>query len=72
MDSSDTDSDTTDKGVGDSTEEVLALSFAAVEGVQGKKTMRLQGLIQNHEVPILVDSGSSNTFIRAELVNNWD
>jgi hypothetical protein len=50
MDSSDTDSDTTDKGAGDSTKEVLALSFAAVEGVQGKKTMQLQGLIQNHEV----------------------
>jgi hypothetical protein len=50
MDSSDTDSDTTDKGAGDSTKEVLALSFAAVEGVQGKKTMQLQGLIQNNEV----------------------
>jgi hypothetical protein len=68
MDSSDTDSDSTDKGAGDGAEEVLALSFAAVEGVHGKKTMRLQGLIQNQEVLILVDSGSSSTFIRADLV----
>jgi hypothetical protein len=68
MDSSDTDSDTSDKGAGDGAEEILSLSVAAIEGVQGKKTMRLQGLIQHQEVLILVDSGSSSTFIRAELV----
>jgi hypothetical protein len=68
MDSSGTDSDTSDKGAGDGPEEILSLSVAAIEGVQGKKTMRLQGLIQHQEVLILVDSGSSSTFIRAELV----
>jgi hypothetical protein len=68
MDSSDTDSDTNDKGVGDGADEILSLSVAAIEGVKGKKTMRLQGLIQNQEVLILVDFGSSSTFVRAELV----
>jgi predicted aspartyl protease len=46
-----------------SEEEVLSLSVSAVEGVQGKKTMRLQGLVNNQEVLLLVDSGSSSTFI---------
>jgi hypothetical protein len=68
MDSSDTDSDTSDKGAGDGADEILSLSVAAIEGVQGKKTMRLQGLIQHQEVLILVDSGSSSNFVRVELV----
>jgi predicted aspartyl protease len=46
-----------------SEEEVLSLSMSAVEGIQGKKTMRLQGLVNNQEVLLLVDSGSSSTFI---------
>lgn len=34
-----------------------------MEGLQGKKTIRIQGLINKQEVLILIDSGSSSTFI---------
>jgi hypothetical protein len=46
-----------------SDEEMLALSWSANEGIQGKKTIRLQGLIDKQEILILIDSGSSSTFI---------
>lgn len=46
-----------------SDEEVLSLSLEAMEGLQGKKTTRIQGLINKQEVLILIDSGSSSTFI---------
>jgi hypothetical protein len=52
----------------DTEEELLPLSYNAAEGTQGKKTMRLQGLIQDKEILILVDSGSSSTFISTTLV----
>ncbi|CAN6241659.1 unnamed protein product [Urochloa humidicola] len=51
-----------------SDEELLSLSLAATEGVQGKKTIRLQGLIQSQEILLLVDSGSSSTFISPHIV----
>lgn len=51
-----------------SDEEILMLSACAAQGIQGKKTIRLQGLLQNHEVLILVYSGSSRTFISDQLV----
>jgi hypothetical protein len=35
----------------------------------GKKTIRLQGMIQHQEVLILVDSGSSSNFIVESLVS---
>lgn len=53
-----------------SDEEVLLLSQCAVVGVQGKKTMKLQGLINNQEVLIMVDSGSSGTFISDRVVQS--
>lgn len=46
-----------------SDEEVLSLSLAAAKGIQGKRTLRLQGIINHQELLILVDSGSSSTFI---------
>ena len=46
-----------------SEEEMLPLSWYANEGTQSKRTIRLQGLINNQEILILVDSGSSSTFI---------
>ncbi|RLN34410.1 uncharacterized protein C2845_PM03G18270 [Panicum miliaceum] len=49
-----------------SEEEVLSLSLSATEGIQGKKTIKLQGLIHNQEVLILVDSGSFSTFINTQ------
>ncbi|KAG2611110.1 hypothetical protein PVAP13_4KG140105 [Panicum virgatum] len=39
----------------------------AAQGVMGKKTIRLQGLIGGKEVLILVDSGSSANFISESL-----
>jgi hypothetical protein len=47
----------------DDEEELLSLSLSAVQGIQGPKTLKLQGLIQKQEILILVDSGSSSTFI---------
>lgn len=52
----------------ESSEEELVVSECVVSGTMGKKTIRLQGLIQNHEVLILIDSGSSNSFISQQLV----
>jgi len=52
-----------------SDEEVLSLSWSAHEGIQGRKTIRLQGLINNQEILLLVDSGSSSTFISAAAVH---
>jgi 5S rRNA maturation endonuclease (ribonuclease M5) len=51
-----------------SEEELLALSYCAAARIQGKKTMRLRGIINNHEVLILIDSGSSGTFVSDKLV----
>uniref|UniRef100_A0ACD6ARB6 Uncharacterized protein n=1 Tax=Avena sativa TaxID=4498 RepID=A0ACD6ARB6_AVESA len=51
----------------DTGSELMHISAAAVEGSQGSTTMRFQGLVQNQEVLMLVDSGSSHTFISAEL-----
>lgn len=53
----------------ESDEELLTMSSCAAQGLQGKKTMRLQGLLHHQELLILVDSGSSNTFISQEIVS---
>lgn len=46
-----------------SEEEVFSLSQYATVGVQGKKTMKLHAMVNNQELLILIDSGSSCTFI---------
>lgn len=48
-------------------DQLCALSSAAVQGTDLPKTIQLHGFIQNMEVLILVDSGSSSTFIDAVL-----
>jgi hypothetical protein len=65
--------DKSDEALSDSTsqesdEELLTLSYCASVGIQGKRTIRLQGLLQGREVLILVYSGSSATFINEQLV----
>jgi hypothetical protein len=57
-----------------SDEEILALSAEAIIGVQGKKTMKLQCMINNTNILILVDSGSTSTFISTNMANklNYD
>lgn len=56
----------------DGEEELLCLSYCATEGIQGKKTIRLQGRINNTDILLLVDSGSSSTFVTERCNNsNW-
>jgi hypothetical protein len=45
----------------------VSLSEAAVNGTEAPRSMRLVGTIQGQEVLILVDSGSSHTFISSTL-----
>jgi hypothetical protein len=45
----------------------LALSNDVVTGTAGPRTMKLVGSIQGHQMSILVDSGSSHTFISQRL-----
>ena len=51
----------------ESTQLCLMLSQAALTGKPAPKTMYMIGEIQGHEVSILIDSGSSHTFISAAL-----
>jgi hypothetical protein len=61
---SDSDSEATHSSSSDEdTDEVFQLSQSAAAGVQGKKTLKLSGLVGKHEILILIDSGSSCTFI---------
>lgn len=48
-------------------EQVFALSQCAAMGVQGKKTIKINGLVNNQEILILIDSGSSSTFINESI-----
>jgi hypothetical protein len=48
-------------------EEMLAISLAVAEGFQGRKTIKLQGLINKKEILILIDFGSSGTFISSTV-----
>lgn len=52
-----------------SEEELLVISHCAMAGIQGKKTLKLPGFINNKEILILVDSGSSGTFISNKAVD---
>jgi hypothetical protein len=45
----------------------VALSKEAISGQDGPRTMRLHGIIQGHPLLILVDSGSTHTFISQAL-----
>ena len=46
-----------------SEDEVFSLSQAATVGVQGRKTIKLTGLVNGQEILILIDSGSSSSFL---------
>jgi len=45
----------------------LTLSLAAISGAPFPRTICLQGDLQNNSIRILLDSGSSHTFISQEL-----
>jgi hypothetical protein len=51
-----------------SEKEILSLSYYAAMGIQGKKTMRLRVTVHQHDILILIDSGSSGTFINIKVV----
>ena len=46
-----------------SEDEVFSLSQAATVGVQGRKTIKIIGLVNSQEILILIDSGSSSSFL---------
>jgi hypothetical protein len=61
-------------GDSDSGDELMALSVQAISGTEGTKTIRLRGHLQGKEVFMLVDSGSSHSFISeqmASFVQSW-
>jgi len=47
----------------------LALSPEAFGGTEGPRTMRFQGTIQHHHLLILVDSGSSHSFLSSHIAD---
>lgn len=49
--------------------EILAISVAAVKGSETPRTVRLDGSIQGVEVTILIDSGSTHSFMREEVTD---
>jgi hypothetical protein len=48
-------------------EELHAISDHALKGLEGNQTMRLRGRMQKRDVIILVDSGSSTSFLSTNL-----
>lgn len=56
----------------DTNDELMAISVQALNGTEGSKTIRLRGHLQGREVFILVDSGSSHSFISEKLVPHLD
>jgi len=51
----------------DSSELCMAISQAALTGQSAPKTLKLMGSLQGHPMVILVDSGSTHTFVSATL-----
>lgn len=47
----------------------FALSDSAVSGTEGPRTMKFQGSIQGLPILILIDSGSSHTFISSTVAS---
>jgi len=60
-----------DKSSDDEGDEIFSLSYHANEGVQGKKTIKLSGLVNHQELLILIDSGSSCPFISDKAVKAY-
>ncbi|XP_062187935.1 uncharacterized protein LOC133891241 [Phragmites australis] len=65
----------TTTGESDSGEDLMAVSAQALSGTESRRTMKLLGLIHNHEVVMLIDSGSSNSFVSESLavkIKGWN
>jgi hypothetical protein len=48
------------------------LSLNAISGTQNNKMIHLRALLNNQVLPILVDSGSSHTFLNATMLHKLD
>jgi hypothetical protein len=53
--------------IGDTHEVLLSISKQAMNGSEAPCSMRLMGQIQGYDVLIVIDSGSSNNFVSADL-----
>ena len=47
---------------------MMVLSMAAWVGQDTPSTFRMQGMLQNRELLVLIDSGSSHTFLNVKLL----
>jgi hypothetical protein len=47
----------------------VAISVAAISGMEAPKTLKLRGLIQGIDVLILLDLGSSHSFLSASVAS---
>lgn len=58
----------------DSRDELMVISVQALNGTEGSRTVRLKGHMQGKEAFMLVDSGSSHSFISehmASFIKYW-
>ena len=55
----------------DSGDDLMALSIHAVQGTDSPKTMRIMGKFYATEIVMLVDSGSTHSFISESLAAQW-
>ena len=56
-----------DKQSSDSGEDLMEISLSAVQGTDCSKTVRLEGSLFGHAVVVLLDTGSSSSFISESL-----
>lgn len=54
----------------DSGDDLMAISIQALQGTEGMKTIRFRGFLSSQEVFMLIDSGSSHSFINKMLVTD--
>lgn len=50
-------------------DELMAISVQAMNGLEGPRTIRLRGHMQGKDVFMLVDSGSSHSFISTDMAS---
>lgn len=53
----------------DSGDDLMAISIQAINGLEGSRTVRLRGHMHGKEVFMLVDSGSSHSFISKDMAS---
>lgn len=49
-------------------EDAMTLSLNAMVGITDAKSMRLKGIVQGHEIMILIDCGATHNFVSHEVV----